>query len=125
MKINKKSAPHVGIPEKGVADLYFEFLEPKERKEVYQDLIQGETVGLPNYGEVYDKIISNVLKEIKRENLDDSDINYIKRYTTDVAQKSTSFPILEYDEDNHKYKLKDKFDIEKIIKEFSQKWRKI
>jgi len=124
VKIKKKSMPHVGIPSKGLADLYFEFLEPKDRTEVFEDLRDGEVIKLPNYGEVYDRIIENVLKEITKDNLDKSDMAYIQRYTTEQAQKTKSFPILEYDEENHKYKLKDKFDIEKIIEEFSKQWRK-
>jgi len=124
MNMKKKSMPHVGIPAKGVADLYFEFLEPKDRVEVFEDLKNGETVSLPDYGEVYDRVIRNVLKEIRKDNLDKSDMSYIQRYTTEIAQKTKSFPILEYDEKTHQYKLKDKFDIEKIIDDFSKQWKK-
>jgi hypothetical protein len=118
---NRKAMPHIDVKDKGSADLYFEFLEPKERKEFFDDLISDEnpTIELPNFGKIENgPDISNQVKEINDKDLDKSDEEFIKRFVEE--HRKPARPFLEYDEEAHKYKLKKKYDLERIVREFSK-----
>lgn len=119
--LNKKSMPHVRVKDKD-ADLYFNYLEPKERQEFFDDLISEEqpTIKLPDWEipEVIDASNPEV-KNINKKDIDKNTEEFIKRFIKDHSKSEK--PLLEYDNKQHKYKLKPKYDIEQIIKEFYKK----
>jgi hypothetical protein len=121
--MNKKSMPHIDIKDKGAADLYFEFLEPKERKEFFNDLTDKDrpTIELPDFGRIHQKG-PNITNEVKKFNENDISKNtekFIEYFSKDLRETST--PYLVYDDKKHKYKLKPKYDLEKMIREFTEK----
>jgi hypothetical protein len=73
MNKNKKAMPHVDVKDKGAADLYFEFLEPEDRKEFFNDLTSKDkpTIKLPDFGKIDKKgpEISNKVKEINDDDI--------------------------------------------------------
>lgn len=114
-EILKEAMPHVLLKEKGGADLYFEFLEPKEKKEILKDLTSDDkpTIELPDFGQVGKYHIKNPAKTISKDDLLRGGEDFIKMF---VDTKSPH-PLLEYDETHHKYKLKPKYDLKKILDE--------
>ena len=118
--MNKKSMPHINVEDKGAADLYFEFLEPKDRKEFFKDLTSPSqpTIKLPDFGKI-DKNgpeISNDIKEMNEKDITKKTEDFIKFFTTDP--KIPIHPYLDYNNKKHNYELKSKYDIEKMIQEF-------
>ena len=116
-EINKKAMPHVLLKNKGDADLYFEFLELPERREFFEDLTSKDqpTITLPDFGHIGDfDIVNPDAKEINETDLLRGGEEFIERF---VNKGDSPHPFLEYDKNKHKYKLKPKYDLEKIIKE--------
>lgn len=118
--MNKKSMPHINVEDKGAADLYFEFLEPKDRKEFFKDLTSPEqpTIKLPDFGKI-DKDgpeISNDVKEMNENDITPKTEESIKFFMTD--KKIPPTPYLDYNNKKHNYELKPKYDIEKMIQDF-------
>jgi hypothetical protein len=115
--INKEAIPHILLKNKKPVDLYFEFLDMKERSEFFEDLNSKEQphITLPDYGQIGRFNISNpITKEISKDDLAESDERLIKRF---VDKGESTSPVLEYDKNKHEYKLKSKHDLEKIIRE--------
>jgi hypothetical protein len=114
--------PHIEVKDKGSADLYFEFMEPRERKEFFEDLTSDEKpiVSLPDFGKIDKNVnISNpVVKEIKDDDLTKNTENFIERFIND--KRTPMRPFLEYNDKQHKYELKPKYDLEKLVKDISQ-----
>jgi hypothetical protein len=98
--------PHILLKNKNFVDLYFEFLEPKERQEFYDDLIspQHPSIKLPDYGKVKDIDISNNIKKITQDDIPQTSENLIEKLVKD--KRKTRSPILEYNESQHSYALK-------------------
>ena len=69
---------------------------------------------MPNFGQIGNYLISNPAKTITKNDLLRGGEDFIKLFVND--KNKTSHPFLEYDEKKHKYKLKPKYDLEKIIK---------
>lgn len=107
--MNKKEAmPHIRLKDGTAADLYFEFLDSEDRKEVFDDLLKGNKVKLPDFGKVKNESISNIVKELTKEKVENLDL--IKN-----MMKGKSYPILDYDDRKHKYKVKANLDfIDKV-----------
>jgi len=123
-RLSKKATPHVPIKDKGDADLYFNFLDIDERKELFRDLIGEDqpTIELPNFGKVTPEgpIIQNEeVHEFSEKDLSQYSEDMIKRFVRD--RRITTKPFLEYDDEKHKYELKPKYDIERMLKEITQK----
>lgn len=120
---NKKAMPHVDVKDKGSADLYFEFLEPEERKEFYNDLVSDKqpTIELPNFGKIDNgpNISNPDVKELNNSELDESDEEFIRRFVFNYQKPSR--PFLQYNNEDHKYELKPKYDLDRIIREFKKK----
>lgn len=121
--LNKKAMPHVLLKNKGNADLFFEFLDSKEKINFFDDLTSDSSpeIDLPNFGHINDKIeISNPsAKTIKKEDLLRGSEDFIKLFVYD--KRKPTHPFLEYDKQHHKYKLKQKYDIDKIFKDTTPK----
>ncbi len=118
MKNLKKAMPQINIKNKGDADLYFEFLEPKERKEFYEDLIGEDqpNIKLPDFGKIdHGPEISNEVKEMNESELSENAEDLIKRFVKDKHKPAK--PFLEYDDQKHRFELKPKYDIEKMLQE--------
>ncbi|MDD5650211.1 MAG: hypothetical protein PHF86_07345 [Candidatus Nanoarchaeia archaeon] len=120
MKKQVKAMPHIKTKDESSADLYFEFLDPKDRKDFFEDLTGRDEpdISLADFGTIGDKDIVN--KEIKRINIKDLTKNteeFIKRFVRDTRKPKYDF--LDYDENSHKYVLKPKYDIEKMIKDIT------
>lgn len=115
---NKKAMPHITLEKsKGSADLYFEFLDPEERQEFFEDLTDSKQpeIELPDFGTVEDVQIKNPeVKELSINDLSKQTEDFIRQF---VKKKRPSRPFLEYDEKHHKFLLKPKYDLEKIIKD--------
>jgi hypothetical protein len=125
-----KAMPHVWIKDKGDVDLYFEFLDKEDRQAIVDDLGKGVNIKLPDFGQIGsdspyllgEKIdVHNEVKEIKKEDLPEKmwgskSEDFLKSLTKGTGKSEK--PILTYDKSEHKYKLKPKYDIEKMIKEF-------
>jgi len=116
MKKKKKAMPWIKVKDKGDADLFFEFVEPSERKEFFEDLTGDDhpTISLPDVGKVVDVNITNKVKKIKFDEIEPKTEEFIKRFIRDQKVKR---PFLEYDDKKHKFVLKPKFDIEKMIQD--------
>jgi len=117
----KRAMPHVLVDDKG-ADLFLEFLESPDRHEFFDDLTSSDqpTIKLPDFGRVKNFDISNPsVKEITEKDLTESDEDLIKRFVQD--KKEPKYPFLEYDDIKHRYKLKPKYDIEKMLKDVLKK----
>lgn len=112
----KKAIPWIEVKNKGDADLFFEFVEPSERKEFFEDLVSEDhpTISLPDFGKVIDVDIRNKVKNLKVDEIEPKTEEFIKRFIRDQKVKR---PFLEYDDKKHKFVLKPKFDIEKMIKD--------
>jgi len=108
--------------ERGI-DLYFEFLNQNDRKDVVEDLLNGETIELPSFGKVDEgKFIVNPLKKINKDDIKWGEGSFTEKMITDmVRSKSKSKPFLEYDDVQHKYKLRPKYDLERMLKEVVEK----
>ena len=126
-KVFKKAMPHVWLTDKGHADLYFELLNKDDRKAIVDDLDAGNKVSLPDYGKIETHslgptiTINNEVKDFKKEDLpkkmwsEDSE-KYLKMVIEKMGEPA--IPVMEYDNQEHKYKMKTKYNIEKMIKEF-------
>lgn len=117
LAIKKEAIPHVLLKNKKPVDLYFEFLDTKERSEFFNDLSSDERphITLPDYGQIGRFNVSNPsTKEISKDDLTESDERLIKRF---IDKGESTNPILEYDKNKHEYKLKSKHDLEKIVHE--------
>lgn len=122
MRKKIKAMPWINVKNKGDADLYFEFLEPKERKEFFDDLTSTTepTVTLPDFGKVIDYDITNPnVKQFSIKDIDKSSEEFIKRLVRDHAK--VTHPFLDYDDKRHKFVLKPKYDIEKMIHDIVKK----
>lgn len=114
-EINKKSMPWVPIKNKGQIDLFFEFLEPEERREFFEDLTSYEKpkIELPNFGQIGDFEVKN--DSAQYVNIDDFDKigeDFIKLF---IEKNPPLHPFMEYDKRKHKFILKPKYDLEKIL----------
>jgi hypothetical protein len=124
--ISKEAMPKLDTKEqhgeRGI-DLYFEFLNQKDRQHVVEDLINGKTIELPSFGEVdKDRFIVNTLNKINKEDIKWGEGNFTERMIRDmIKSKSKAKPFLEYDDVQHKYKLRPKYDLEKMLKEVTEK----
>jgi hypothetical protein len=118
--MNKKSMPHIDVKDKGTADLFFEFLESPERKEFYEDLTEGSDIKLPDFGKVDGIEIKNPqVKNLNEKEISNKDEEFIQRFLREQKQKIKR-PYLEYDKSEHSYKLKPKYDLERIMKEVTE-----
>jgi hypothetical protein len=117
----KKAMPWIKVKDKGSADLFFEYLDYENRKEFFNDLTSKEqpTIELPDFGEVEigeKKVdINNDVKQINESEITQLDEEFIKRFLNEHQHPVT--PFLDYNDKKHKYQLKPKYDIEKIIRE--------
>lgn len=114
--MNKKSMPHIDVKDKGTADLYFEFLEPVERREFFEDFKDGSEINLPDFGSVNGVDIENKVKKINEKQVSHKDEEFIQRFLREQKIKS---PYLEYEKGDHSYKLKPKYDLERMMKEIT------
>lgn len=114
----KQAMPHIKIKDKGFADLYFEFLEPKDRKVFFEDLKSKEKpiIKLPNFGKV-DKyeILNNQVKEFSIKDLTKDSEKFIEHFIE--TEKKPPHPFLEYNKQIHEFELKPKYDIENMLNE--------
>jgi hypothetical protein len=121
--MNKKSMPHIYVEDKGDADLFFEYLEPHERQEFFEDLTGKDkpTIKLPDFGKIDERVVitNPDVKEITEEDLSSQTEKFIERFVRDKQKPKK--PYLEYDDKKHKYELKPKYDLEKIIQEITTK----
>jgi hypothetical protein len=91
--MNKKSMPSVALKDKdAAADLYFEFLDKQDRGEVYNDLMHGKRIELPNFGK-----FKNEVQTIKKNEIEPIFEKLIK----DMIKSHSSAPLLEYE--NQRY----------------------
>jgi len=116
-EINKKSMPQVLLKGKRHVDFYFEFLEPEERKEVFEDLTSYEKpkIELPNFGQVGDYRVDNIgIEHVTKDDLDKKGEDFVKLF---LEKNPPLHPFMEYDKKKHKYVLKPKYDLERILEE--------
>lgn len=125
MNSNKKYAmPHLNLKNKGPVDLFFEFIDPKDRKNFFEDLISDKEfkIDLPNFG-IIDKDlslnVSNEIKQIEKKDLDKDSINFLERLIKDT--KNPRRALIQYNTNKHKFELKQKHDFEKILKEVTER----
>jgi hypothetical protein len=117
----KNAMPWVEVKDKGSADLFFEYLDYEDRKEFFDDLTskQQPTIKLPDFGKVEigeKKVeIHNDVKEMNESEITQVGEEFIKRFLKEHQHPAT--PFLDYNDKKHKYELKPKYDIEKIIRE--------
>jgi hypothetical protein len=98
----KEAMPHLLNHENRSVDLFFEFLDPKDRKVLWADLEKGLAIQLPNLGVVKGQAIVNSVREIRKEDLGPVELSYLKRML-DAAPRKT---ILKYDTKTRSYKAK-------------------
>jgi len=110
--------PHIKLKDKGAIDLFFEFLEPSERREFFEDLSEGSTIKLPDFGTVGQSVIENKVKELEEKDLTKRDEDFIKSF---LREQQVAHPYLEYEKSQHSYKLKPKYDLERMMKEITTK----
>jgi hypothetical protein len=115
--MKKEALPHLKLKNKDAIDLYFEYLNVSDRKKVLQDLKNGENIKLPNFGVVLNKDIANPTKFFEEKDLDQQqqEENYIEQFITHGT--NPKYPAMMYDSKNHTYKLKSRYDIEKMLKD--------
>jgi hypothetical protein len=115
--MKKTSIPHIYLNDRGTAiDLYFEFLDINNRKKIVNDIKEHKTINLPNFGNIEGILIDNTIKHFNENDIQKNDENFIMSFLQE--RNAPKRPILEYDEKKHEYKLKSKFDIEKILQNF-------
>lgn len=121
VEIVKEAMPQVPVKDKGHADLHFEFLSPEDRKNFWDDLMSKDTpeIGLADYGYLEDKFFlgNPNVKTISRDDLLRGGEDFIKFFVND--KREPPHPFLEYDKQDHKMKLKPKFDLKKILEDIN------
>ena len=115
--MKKQALPHLRLKNKDAIDLYFEYLNVADRKKVLQDLKDGQNVKLPNFGVVLNKDISNSTKIFDEKDLfeQEKEEDFIGHFITHGT--NPKYPVMTYDNKTHAYKLKPRYDIEKMLKE--------
>lgn len=118
--MKKKSLPHIQLKNKGPVDLFFEFLDIPDRKKLIEDIQKGEEINLPDFGHIGETIdIDNKVKNMKEDDIRKIDEEFIMKFLN--PKSSPKHPILQYDNQQHKYKLKPKYDIEQMLKQIYTK----
>ena len=114
----KNASPHLKLRKKPAIDLYFEYLLPKEKREILEDLKRGENIKIPNFKNVNVRNITNEFNEEDLVNIDEQEslIEKMIRFVTNT-------PLLKYDESRHQYSVAKIVD--NVVKESNWIKRKI
>ncbi len=118
-EIVKEAMPQVPVKGKGHADLHFEFLSPEDRKSFWEDLTSKSQpeISLADFGYL-DKKFFMGNPDVKTLTIDEllrGGKELIELFIKD--KREPPHPFLEYDKQQHKMKLKPKYDLKKILEE--------
>jgi hypothetical protein len=118
-EIVKEAMPQVVLKDKGHADLHFEWIAPAERKKFWEDLTSKDApeIKLPDFGYLDDKFFMGNpnAKTISKDDLLRGGLDFIKVFVNDKRDPPHTF--IEYDKQQHKFKLKPQYDLKKILEE--------
>ena len=117
MNTNKKYAmPHIRVQNKSSIDLFFELVSLNDRKKFFQDFDKNIEITSPNFFVKDLNInISNDIKQFSKKDFDEKELEKLELYRKN--EKEPSRTLIQYDDSEHKFKPKSKFDSEKILKE--------
>jgi len=108
--ILKNAMPHGSKKDHSGFDFYFEVMDKKDKKKLFEDFLSGETITLADFGDSIgpiNKPITNSIKTINIGEMSDKGKDTILYLMDSFLKSSGPLVLLKYNSKEHKYELAD------------------